>query len=55
MTKKKEKEKKVGENNGQLLFRLPPQVVHASRLDQKQITLTFLKVSPTTLSLSKVT
>ena len=27
--------KKVVENNGQLCFRPPPQVAHASRLDQK--------------------
>ena len=28
-------QKKVGENNGQLRFRPPPWVAHASRLDQK--------------------
>ena len=28
--------KKVGENNGQLRFHLPPRVAQASRLDQKQ-------------------
>ena len=32
--KKKEEEKKVGENNGQLCFRPPPRVAQASRLDQ---------------------
>ena len=31
---KKKKKKKVGENNGQLRFRPPPRVAHASRLDQ---------------------
>ena len=28
------RKKKVGENNGQLRFRPPPRVAHASRLDQ---------------------
>ena len=32
--RKKKKKKKVGENNGQLCFRPPPRVAHASRLDQ---------------------
>ena len=32
-------QKKVGENNGQLCFRPPPRVAHASRLDQKQMQL----------------
>ena len=34
--KKKKKKKKVGENNGQLRFRPPPRMAHATRLDQKQ-------------------
>ena len=34
--KKKKKKNKVGENNGQLRFRSPPNVAHASRLDEKQ-------------------
>ena len=34
-TKKKEEEE-VGENNGPLCFRPPPQVTQASRLDQKE-------------------
>ena len=29
--------KKVGENNGQLRFRLEPQVAHTSRLDKKML------------------
>ena len=32
--KKEEERKKVDENNGQFRFRPPPQVAHASRLDQ---------------------
>ena len=34
--KKAQKKKIVGENNGQLHFRPPPRVSHASRLDQKK-------------------
>ena len=33
--KKKRRTKKVGENNGKLRFRPPPQVAHVSRLDQQ--------------------
>ena len=37
------RKKKVGENNGQLRFRLPPWVAHASRLDKtKSIVFTYL-------------
>ena len=32
---KKRKKKKIGENNGELRFRPPPRLAHASRLDQK--------------------
>ena len=38
----KNKEKKVGENNGQLRFRPPPRVVHLSRLDQQTLNLALL-------------